>query len=285
MIHLQNINYSYGDISNNSHFMIKNINLKIERGEFVAIIGKTGSGKSTLVQLINGLEIASSGSVKYNNQNIYNKDYDINELRKSIGVVFQYSEDQLFQSDVLSDVCFGPLNFGLTIDEAVNRAKEALSLVGLGEECYYMSPFELSGGQKRRVAFAGVLASKPEVLILDEIAAGLDYGAKKNILSLIKRLHQEKKLTVIMVSHSMEDVANYAERIIVMEEGAIVLDNTPRNIFKEYGTLQRLGLTVPQVTSVMHHLKDNGLDVDTSAITVEEAANSILFALYGDAYE
>lgn len=285
MINLENVYYSYDDISSNTLFALENISLSIESGEFLAIIGQTGSGKSTLVQLINGLVIASSGAVKYADQNIYDKEYDVYKLRSKVGVVFQYPEDQLFQHDVLSDVCFGPLNFGLAYEEAIKKAKEALQIVGLEEKYFQMSPFELSGGQKRRVAFAGVLASDPEVLILDEITAGLDAKGKKEILSLVKRLHQEKQITVIMVSHSMEDVANYADRIIVMQKGAIFLDDTPRNIFKEYEALQRIGLTVPKVTSVLHYLKAKGLDVDTSAITVEEATKSILFALSGDVYE
>ncbi len=285
MIRLENIFYSYDDISGNTLFTLDNINLTIERGEFIAIIGQTGSGKSTLVQLINGLEVAKAGTVKYLDQNIYDNDYDLYKLRKMVGVVFQYPEDQLFQLDVLSDVCFAPLNFGLGHEEAVKKAKEALKMVSLDEMYYQMSPFELSGGQKRRVAVAGVLAADPEVLILDEITAGLDAKGKKEILSLIKRLHQEKQITVIMVSHSMEDVANYADRVVVMEKGAIVLDDIPRNIFKQYETLVRIGLTVPRVTSVLNHLKDRGLDVDTSAITIEDATKSILSALGGGACE
>ena len=222
---------------------------------------------------------ATKGTIYYNGQDIYDKDYNMNLLRSKVGLVFQYPEHQLFETDIFKDVCFGPKNLGLSRKEVELRAFEALRLVGLDERLYYQSPFDLSGGQKRRVAIAGVLAMKPEVLILDEPTAGLDPKGRDEILNCVKKLHDEMGITVLLVSHSMEDVANYVSRIMVMNDGVLTYDGTPREVFAHYKELENIGLSAPQVTYIMQDLKQTGLDVDTSAITIEDAKNSILKAL------
>jgi energy-coupling factor transport system ATP-binding protein len=276
---LENVSYLYGAGTSTETAALKNINLEIEKGEFVAIIGHTGSGKSTLIQHFNGLEKASSGNVYYNGKNVNDKDFDLKELRCKVGLVFQYPEHQLFEESVLKDVCFGPKNQGLSKEKAIERAKEALELVGVREELYDSSPFELSGGQKRRVAIAGVLAMQPDILILDEPTAGLDPEGRDKILHQVKLLHEKKKIGVILVSHSMEDVANYAERIIVMNQGKIMYDDTPHKVFSHYQELEKIGLAAPQITYIMHQLKDDGLDVDENIINLEDAKKSILKSL------
>lgn len=225
---------------------------------------------------MNGLMKATSGGIYFNGRDIYEEDYDKKELRTRVGLVFQYPEHQLFETTIFDDVCFGPVNQGLSKDEAGLRAFEALKMVGLPESLYYQSPFELSGGQKRRVAIAGVLAMKPEVLILDEPTAGLDPKGRDEILDLIADMHQKRKMTVILVSHSMEDVAKYVQRIIVMNGGEILYDGTPGEVFRHYRELETIGLAAPQVTYLMHELKELGLDTDTDATTIEEAKESIL---------
>ncbi len=273
---LDKVNYVYSTGSAYEIQALKNINLQIEDGQFVGIIGHTGSGKSTLIQHMNGLMKATSGGIYFNGRDIYEEDYDKKELRTRVGLVFQYPEHQLFETTIFDDVCFGPVNQGLSKDEAGLRAFEALKMVGLPESLYYQSPFELSGGQKRRVAIAGVLAMKPEVLILDEPTAGLDPKGRDEILDLIADMHQKRKMTVILVSHSMEDVAKYVQRIIVMNGGEILYDGTPGEVFRHYRELETIGLAAPQVTYLMHELKELGLDTDTDATTIEEAKESIL---------
>ena len=280
-IKLENISYVYSPGTAYEHHALKDVSLEIPQGQFVGIIGHTGSGKSTLIQHLNGLMKATSGKLLYEGQNIYEDGYDMKKLRTQVGLVFQYPEYQLFEVDVLSDVCFGPKNQGLSKEEAGLRAFEALRSVGLPEELYYQSPFDLSGGQKRRVAIAGVLAMKPEVLILDEPTAGLDPAGRDEILDLIARMHKEKGITVILVSHSMEDVAKYVERIIVMNHGQVMFDNTPCEVFKHYKELEQIGLAAPQVTYLMHELKEKGLNVNTEATTVAEARESLLEVLLG----
>lgn len=255
---------------------LKNINLKIEDGQFIGIIGHTGSGKSTLIQHLNGLMRATSGEIYFNGRDIYEEDYDMKELRTRVGLVFQYPEHQLFETTIFDDVCFGPMNQGLEKKEAGLRAFEALKSVGMPEEFYYQSPFDLSGGQKRRVAIAGVLAMKPEVLILDEPTAGLDPRGRDEILDLIARMHREKNMTVILVSHSMEDVAKYVQRIIVMNDGQVMYDGEPGEVFHHYKELEAVGLAAPQVTYLMHELNEQGIPADIDATTVEEAKQSIL---------
>ena len=276
---LENISYIYEQGTTSQTAAIKNVNLEIEKGEFVAIIGHTGSGKSTLIQHFNGLEKATEGKVYYDGKNIYDKDFDIRQLRCKVGLVFQYPEHQLFEENVLKDVCFGPKNQGLSKEECIEKAKDALTLVCVDEELYEKSPFELSGGQKRRVAIAGVLAMEPDILVLDEPTAGLDPAGRDKILNCIKELHDKKHIAVVLVSHSMEDVANYAERIIVMDNGQIMFDDTPKKVFKHYKELEKIGLSAPQITYIMHRLKEQGLDVDTDIINVNEAKENILKSL------
>lgn len=273
---LDQINYVYGAGSAYEVSALKNINLKIEDGQFIGIIGHTGSGKSTLIQHMNGLMRATSGSIYFNGRDIYEEDFNMKELRTKVGLVFQYPEHQLFETTIFDDVCFGPVNQGLSKDEAGLRAFEALKSVGMPESLYYQSPFELSGGQKRRVAIAGVLAMKPEILILDEPTAGLDPAGRDEILGLIAGMQKERKITVLLVSHSMEDVAKYVQRIIVMNDGEVMYDGTPREVFWHYRELEAIGLAAPQVTYLMHELSGQGLPVDLEAITVDEAKKSIL---------
>jgi len=276
------VNYVYSPGTAYEIAALDDINLKIEDGEFIGIIGHTGSGKSTLIQHLNGLIKATSGAIYFHGQDIYDKDFDLRELRNRVGLVFQYPEHQLFETTIFDDVCFGPMNQGLTKDEAGLRAFEALRQVGIPEELFYQSPFDLSGGQKRRVAIAGVLAMKPEVLILDEPTAGLDPGGRDEILDLITRMHRERGMTVILVSHSMEDVAKYVKRIIVMNQGRVMFDDVPKKVFKHYKELEAIGLAAPQVTYLMHELKDRGINVDTEVTTIAEARAAILEALLGN---
>lgn len=280
-IKLEHLNYVYGAGTAYEKHALKDVCLEIPHGEFVGIIGHTGSGKSTLIQHLNGLMKATSGKIFYNGQNIYEEGYDMRSLRSQVGLVFQYPEYQLFEVDVLSDVCFGPKNQGLSREECERNAKEALELVGFPEKYYKQSPFELSGGQKRRVAIAGVLAMKPKVLILDEPTAGLDPKGRDEILDQVEKLHRETGMTVVLVSHSMEDVARYVERIIVMNHGEKMLDGTPGEVFRHYKELEKVGLAAPQVTYVMHDLKERGFDVSPDATTIEEAADEIVRFLRG----
>lgn len=272
---LENVNYTYSPNTAYEIHALKNINLEIRDGEFIGLIGHTGSGKSTLVQHFNGLVKATGGNIYYNGENIYAEGYSMKKLRGKVGLVFQYPEHQLFETDVLTDVCFGPKNQGLSKEEAEERAKKALQMVGLKEKYYHQSPFELSGGQKRRVAIAGVLAMEPEVLILDEPTAGLDPKGRDEILDQIKRLHEEHHLTIILVSHSMEDVAKYVGRIIVMNQGEMMFDGTPKEVFSHYKELETVGLAAPQVTYIMNALAQKGFSVSTNATTIEEAAEEI----------
>ena len=276
------VNYVYSPGTAYEIAALDDINLKIEDGEFIGIIGHTGSGKSTLIQHLNGLIKATSGAIYFHGQDIYDKDFDLRELRNRVGLVFQYPEHQLFETTIFDDVCFGPMNQGLTKEEAGLRAFEALRQVGIPEELFYQSPFDLSGGQKRRVAIAGVLAMKPEVLILDEPTAGLDPGGRDEILDLITRMHRERGMTVILVSHSMEDVAKYVKRIIVMNQGKVMFDDVPKEVFKNYKELEAIGLAAPQVTYLMHELKERGLNLDTDVTTIAEARAAIMGALLGN---
>ncbi len=278
-IALEHINYVYSPGTAYEKQALKDVSLEIPQGQFVGIIGHTGSGKSTLIQHLNGLTRATSGRILYEGKNIYEEGYDMRWLRSQVGLVFQYPEHQLFEVDVLSDVCFGPKNQGLSQEECEERAKEALELVGFPEKYYRQSPFELSGGQKRRVAIAGVLAMRPKVLVLDEPTAGLDPKGRDEILDQVERLHKETGMTVILVSHSMEDVARYVERIIVMNRGEKMLDGTPREVFRHCKELEKVGLAAPQVTYVMHDLKEKGFDLSPDATTIEEAADEIMRSL------
>ncbi|MBQ6695955.1 MAG: energy-coupling factor transporter ATPase [Lachnospiraceae bacterium] len=276
---VDHVNFIYEPDTPLAHKALDDICLNIPDGQFIGIIGHTGSGKSTLVQHLNGLMKATSGHIYYEGEDIYDKDYDMKKLRSNVGLVFQYPEHQLFEIDVFSDVCFGPKNLGLEKKEVELRAYEALRQVGLPDELYYQSPFDLSGGQKRRVAIAGVLAMKPKVLILDEPTAGLDPQGREEILDQIKKLQVETGLTILLVSHSMEDVAEYVDRIIVMNKGHVMYDDVPKEVFKHYKELEEIGLAAPQVTYIMQALRDKGLPVKGDATTVEEATEEILRAL------
>ena len=273
---LDKINYFYGKGTAFESKALKNISLSIPDGEFIGLIGHTGSGKSTLIQHMNGLIKADSGNIYYNGQDIYDKDFKMTELRRKVGLVFQYPEHQLFESTVIKDVLFGPKNIGLSQLEAEVAAYGALRSVGFSDDLIDASPFELSGGQKRRVAIAGVLAMSPEILILDEPTAGLDPAGRTEILSLLKTIKDEKGITVILVSHSMEDVAEFAERLIVIDDGEIKFDDEPRKVFSHAEELRKMGLEIPQCTELMSRLADAGFNVDRTCLTVDEAVASIL---------
>lgn len=281
ILQLEHLHYIYSPKTAYEKVALNDINLSIYEGEFVGVIGHTGSGKSTMIQHLNGLLKATDGAIYYRGENIYQEKYDMRELRNHVGLVFQYPEYQLFEADVLSDVCFGPKNQGLTPEECRERAIRALELVGLPEKYYEVSPFDLSGGQKRRVAIAGVLAMQPKVLVLDEPTAGLDPKGRDEILDQIAYLQRERKITVILVSHSMEDIAKYVDRIVVMNRGCKMYDGKPKEVFSHYKELEKVGLAAPQITYIMHALSAKGIPVDVRATTIQEAATSILSAYAG----
>lgn len=251
LLEARNLKFVYEEGTANEKGALDDVSLKIFEGEFLGIIGHTGSGKSTLIQHLNGLMRADSGEIYFNNENIYDKEFSMPFLRKHVGLVFQYPEHQLFETTVLEDVCFGPKNLGLSREEAKEAAIKALTQVGLGENYYEKSPFELSGGEKRRVAIAGVLAMNPEVLILDEPTAGLDPKGRDNILNQLKLLQRERNIAIVLVSHSMEDVARYADRLVVMNGGKKLYDGPCREVFSHYRKLEEIGLAAPQVTYLM----------------------------------
>ena len=286
-IKLENVSYQYSQNSASKHDTLKNISLEINRGEFVALVGHTGSGKSTLVQHLNGLLKATEGAYYFDGEDVYGEKYNRKLLRSKVGMTFQYPEHQLFESTVLKDVCFGPMNMGLTEEEATREAKKALEAVGIAEKHYHKSPFELSGGQKRRVAIAGVLAMNPEYFILDEPTAGLDPRGRRKILNLIKKLHEERGMAILLVSHCMEDVAEYADRILVLRKGQLVCDGAPKEIFANRTLFEEKGLLVPEAVSFMDELNKSGFCTrrcvadgsgqrDCFAITVDEAKDVIL---------
>lgn len=278
-IELRNVTYKYSTGTAYEMVALDNISLQIPDGQFIGIIGHTGSGKSTLIQHFNGLIRPTSGQVLFDGEDIWAEKYDRRRLRSQVGLVFQYPEHQLFETDVLTDVCFGPKNLGCSEEECKERALEALRQVGLKEKYYHMSPFDLSGGQKRRVAIAGVLAMNPKMLVLDEPTAGLDPKGRDDILDKVKELHETRGISIAIVSHSMEDMAKYVERIIVMNHGHMPFDGTPREVFSHYLELEKIGLAAPQITYIMHALAEHGLAVNTEATTVSEAKESILKAL------
>jgi energy-coupling factor transport system ATP-binding protein len=278
LIELNNVSHVYQDENNVK--ALKNINLEISRGEFIGIVGHTGSGKSTLVQLFNGLIIPSSGTVKVNDKNITNEKSNLKETRRHVGLVFQYPEHQLFEESVYQDIAFGPKNLGLKKDEIQKRVEEVMGLVGLDyEEFKDRSPFNLSGGQQRKVAIAGVLALKPDVLVLDEPSAGLDPQGRKQLAELLKYLYQELKMTVILISHRMEEIAELASRVIVMHQGEIVIDDNPVEVFSREQKLHKLSLDLPQITEILHRLEEKGLKVNTNLFSISEASAEIIKAL------
>ena len=276
---LEHVGYTYNTGSAYEMHALKDVNLEIPQGQFVGIIGHTGSGKSTLIQHFNGLIRPTEGHIYFEGQDIWADKFPLRGLRSQVGLVFQYPEHQLFETDVLTDVCFGPKNQNLPPEECEKRAKEALEHVGLDESYYAKSPFELSGGQKRRVAIAGVLAMHPKVLVLDEPTAGLDPKGRDDILDQIAYLHKQSDMTVILVSHRMEDIARYADRIVVMNKGAVMYNGTPKEVFAHYQELEKIGLAAPQVTYIMHDLKEKGLQVKVNVTTVKEATDEIMRAL------
>ncbi|MCC3145053.1 energy-coupling factor transporter ATPase [Halanaerobium sp. Z-7514] len=278
LIEVDNVTHIYNDENNVT--ALKDINLDIDKGEFIGIVGHTGSGKSTLVQLFNGLIIPSSGTVKVNSKNISSEKRNLKETRRHVGLVFQYPEHQLFEESVYKDIAFGPKNLGLDEAEIENRVKEVMELVGLGySEFKDRSPFNLSGGQQRRVAIAGVLALKPEVLVLDEPSAGLDPQGRKRLADLLKYLYEKLDMTIILISHRMEEIAELASRVIVMHQGKIVLDGSPKEVFANEKKLHKLALDLPQITEILHRLKEKGLNLETEIFSISKASDEIIKAL------
>ena len=257
---------------------LSDITFKIEDGEYIGLAGHTGSGKSTLVTHLNGLMKPASGGIYVDGVDIASDGYDMKKLRSNVGLVFQYPEHQLFEEDVFTDVCFGPKNLGLDRSEIELRAYEALKAVGVKDDHFYISPFDLSGGEKRRVAIAGVLAMKPRVLVLDEPCAGLDPKGREEILAIADDLHDSLGITIIIVSHSMDDLADHVDRLLVMHEGKLVMDGPVREVFMHRSELENMGLAVPEATAVMSDLTKRGLNVRGDIITVEEAKAEILRA-------
>ena len=279
-IKIENLTHVYMPKSPFEKKALDNVNLLIEDGEFLALIGHTGSGKSTLIQHLNGLLEPTSGRILVDDIDITNKEAKLTEIRKKIGLVFQYPEYQLFEETIEKDIAFGPNNLGLSSEEVSRRVKKSMKMVGLDYETYKdVSPFDLSGGQKRRVAIAGVIAMEPKVLILDEPTAGLDPKGRDDILEQIKLLHEKYKMTIVLVSHSMEDVGKLAQRIVVMNKGKVELLGKPSEVFKEVETLEKIGLAVPQVTYLMRVLRERGFDVSDEIFTVEKGTEAILKVL------
>lgn len=279
-IKIENLTHVYMPKSPFEKKALDNVNLLIEDGEFLALIGHTGSGKSTLIQHLNGLLEPTSGRILVDDIDITNKEAKLTEIRKKIGLVFQYPEYQLFEETIEKDIAFGPNNLGLSSEEVSRRVKKSMEMVGLDYETYKdVSPFDLSGGQKRRVAIAGVIAMEPKVLILDEPTAGLDPQGRDDILEQIKLLHEKYKMTIVLVSHSMEDVGKLAQRIVVMNKGKVELLGKPSEVFKEVEILEKIGLAVPQVTYLMRVLRERGFDVSDEIFTVEKGTEAILKAL------
>ena len=276
LLELENVTFAYSLGTAYETKALDDISLKIPKGQFIGVIGHTGSGKSTLIQHFNGLMRPTAGRVLFEGKDIWEKGYDLRKLRTRVGMVFQFPESQLFETDVLTDCAFGPKNQGFSVEEAKEKAKAALHIVGIGEELYTASPFELSGGQKRRVAIAGILAMEPDILILDEPTAGLDPKGRDEILGRVRDFHNDHGITIVLVSHSMEDVAAYADRLVVVHEGKIAFDDTPANVFSRYRELESMGLAAPQITYLMNELAEDGFAVDTSADTVEKAEADIL---------
>lgn len=276
---LDNVNYVYSEGNAYLKHALKDINLVIGEKEFIGLIGHTGSGKSTLAQILNGLLKPTQGNMFYNGKDVADADFDRKELRQKVGLVFQYPEHQLFETTVFKDVCFGPMKMGLDKKAYELRAFEALTLAGVENELFYRSPLELSGGQRRRAAIAGVLAMKPEILVLDEPTAGLDPRGREEVLTMISELREKTGTTIILISHNMGDIAEYADRIIVMNEGQIVFDGDKHTVFAQGQKLEEIGLAAPDITGIMTTLEEKGLSVDTKAVTIEDGVNSIIDAL------
>ena len=280
-VKIDGVSYIYSPNTAFEKKALNEVDLEIHTGEFVGMIGHTGSGKSTLIQQINGLLTPTKGQVYVDGQGIFGTNVKLKDIRQKVGLVFQYPEHQLFEMTIYKDVAFGPTNMGLDKDEVDRRVKWALNIVGIEEDMYEDSPFDLSGGQKRRVAIAGVLAMEPKVLILDEPTAGLDPRGRDEILTEVTKLHDELGITVILVSHSMEDVARYVDRVIVMDEGEVRHDGPVKEVFRHIESLESMGLAVPQTTYLANTLKERGLDLGVDITTVEEARDALLPLLKG----
>lgn len=281
-ISVQNLTHIYSSDSPFERAAVNNVSFDIKDGEFVGIIGHTGSGKSTLIEHLNGLLKPNIGHIFIDNEDITDPSCNMKKLRSKVGLVFQYPEYQLFEETVFDDIAYGPKNLGLTPEEIKNRVYEAIRFVGLNENLLFRSPFDLSGGQKRRVAIAGVLAMNPKILILDEPTAGLDPAAKNDLLNRLKNLHKEKRITILLVSHSMEDISVTAEKILVMSKGELVIFNTVERVFKEKDLLKSIGLDVPQICEVLAYLRNKGYDIDDSIFGVDKAADLIYNLIEGD---
>lgn len=278
-IQVEDLTYIYSEGTPFEKVALKAVNLMIEEGSFTGIIGHTGSGKSTLIQMFNGLLKPSKGKILVNNQDIHAEGVNKKAIRQQVGLVFQYPEYQLFEMTVYDDVAYGPKNLGLEGEQLKNRIEESLRAVGLDEDMWKKSPFELSGGQKRRVAIAGVLAMNPKILILDEPTAGLDPKGREELFKQLQMMHKTLNITIVLISHSMEDVARYAEKLIVLHDGSKVFDDVTREVFKHRQKLEEIGLGVPQIRHIVEELKLAGFDVDTDILTVEEAAHKIIACL------
>lgn len=274
-IKLKDVTHVYNPESPFEKEALSDVSLHIPKGQFVGLIGHTGSGKSTLIQHLNGLMKPTSGTIYINGKDIHSKEIELKDIRQEVGLVFQYPEYQLFEMSIYKDVAFGPKNMGLSEEEIKERVNTALAMVNIKEEMFEKSPFELSGGQKRRVAIAGVLAMKPDILILDELTAGLDPKGREEILDQISQMHKTLGITVILVSHSMEDVARYVDRLVVMEKGKIVLDGKPREVFNHIDQLESIGLAAPQIRYIMQRIAQKGMTIKADVLTVEEAADII----------
>ena len=275
-LRVDDISYEYEKGTAMSVHALEHVSVNIPDGQFIGLVGHTGSGKSTFVQMLNGLLKPSEGHIYWNDQDIHADGFDRKKLRADVGLVFQYPEHQLFEQDVISDVMFGPRNLGFSEEECRKRAEKALRSSGLSEEFWKQSPFDLSGGQQRRAAIAGVLAMQPKVLILDEPTAGLDPRGRDEILDMVRGMKQQLHMTILLVSHSMDDVAEYADRIIVMNDAKILMDGSPKEVFARYKELEAVGLSAPQMVYIMQHLRECGLPVRTDILTVDEAAEEIL---------
>lgn len=282
IIETKNLGYVYGAGTGFEKSALTNINISVEKGEFIGLIGHTGSGKSTLIQQLNGLLKPTSGKVLLEGRDIWEQPKKIREIRFKVGMVFQYPEYQLFEETVCKDIEFGPSNMGLSKEDVKNRVLEAARFTGLSGDLLMKSPFDLSGGEKRRVAIAGIIAMDPDVLILDEPTAGLDPLGRRFLLKQIICYHKERKNTIIFVSHNMEDIAQIADRVLVMENGKVKMFDTPKNIFARSDDLNRIGLKVPQITRIMKGLKDKGYNVDGNVLTVQQGVEQILSLLKGE---
>lgn len=276
-IQIKNLKHVYSEGMPFESIALDDISFEINDGEFVGIIGHTGSGKSTLVQHFNGLLRPKSGEIVVHGVNIAGQGVSMREIRKKIGLVFQYPEYQLFEETVKQDVVFGPLNLGLNQEEAERSAKEAIQLMGLDyEEIAERSPFDLSGGQKRRVAIAGVIAMKPEVLILDEPTAGLDPKAHRELLDVIRNIHKEQNNILILVSHNMQDIADLADKVLVMDKGRLAMAGTPREVFSRRDELRSIGLSVPPAAELLYQLKDRGFNINPEVLDMDEAVEELI---------